>query len=99
MHCRVPLALLLALVAAASAARTTPQPSLWSCASTARANATASSFCRGVPAPVPGACTDDGTFDDNQRSGERGGTAVTAQWLRRWSEWVVYLFFCFLFFF
>jgi rhamnogalacturonyl hydrolase YesR len=42
--------------------------SVWSCVSTKTAVNTSSSFCRNVAIPQPGVCSDDGSFDDNQRS-------------------------------
>ena len=41
---------------------------VWTCVSTKTSSKTSSSFCKDVLVPQPGVCTDDGTFDDNQRT-------------------------------
>ena len=41
---------------------------MWTCVSTKTSSKTSSSFCKDVLVPQPGVCTDDGTFDDNQRT-------------------------------
>jgi hypothetical protein len=41
---------------------------VWTCVSTNTSSKTSSSFCKDVFVPQPGVCSDDGTFDDNQRT-------------------------------